>query len=415
MYASIFGLVIFMGAMVAQRPRAIGRLLFQSGFVAVSVLLVISTIQATHLGEAALQLTHFLPYFVLWAALVVYLNHTLGSVFQVARTLIHWAWILVIGAIPLNLLAWVEFWLKRLPGQPLGIVLANFPPLDWIYTGLVIDPRAFSLFHSPNTFANYIVMTLGLSIGLLAVTEQPALAANPIGSPSSFPSQPHRLHPGVARGLLCLSLIFSLVGLYCAGSRNGYIAAVVILLCGVFALRQIIWVRWLGLGTLAALAASIVVFGIGERTLSWRWVTQDPRVYVWRLAMRLIQERPWWGHGLGSYKFLYDGSVPDYDEIAHAHNLWLFLAADAGLIVTVVLTLVIGGLCYRGVRAMRQLGRSRLAQIALGYGLCFLGMGLIGLFDVPIHDARPHFLTWLSLAVLGSLPHWARGEGDNSS
>jgi O-antigen ligase len=125
---------------------------------------------------------------------------------------------------------------------------------------------------------------------------------------------------------------------------------------------------------------------------------------VWRFALRLIAEKPWLGHGLGSYKLLYDGSVPGYSEMPHAHNLWLSLMVGIGIPATILLTLVIGGILYKNVSPLFRISIWGDAQkLTIGYGLCFLAAMLFSLFDVTLFDARINLLAWLSLAVMDGL------------
>lgn len=395
MYVSLVGMAGFLGAMGWQAPKAIGRHLWQSGLGAIALLLIISTARAHDPVEASLQLAHFLPYFLLWAALVTCFNRTAPGWLRLRQ----WSWILVLGAFPLGAIALVEYSLKRLPGEPLAQLLAQVPPLDWLYTGVVADPRAYSVFNSPNTFAHYTVAMMALIVGLLLALEGQSGATNRRD-----------------RALLVGTLALLLVGLYCSGSRNGYLVALLVLGMGLYLLRRNPWMRWIGLGGLGAIAASSAILGVGGRAPSWAWVTQDPRVYVWRLALRLTAQNPWWGNGLGSYKFLYDGSVPGYDGIPHAHNLWLSLAAEAGIPVTLGLTAVVGIMCFRGARAIAQLPpQSPQRGIAVGYGLCFLTMVVFALFDVTLFDARLNVLAWVCLAVLGVLPHWHQPPTSSSN
>jgi O-antigen ligase len=397
MYASILGCLIFAGAVLRRAPGAIGQQLLHSGLAIVAVLLLVSSFQAVDLGEAALQLSHFLPYFWLWAALVVYLSQHP----QADTVLIRWSWILVLGAAPIGVLALGEYWLSRFPDYSLQQLLDLIPPLDWIYTGVPGSRRAYAVFNNPNTLASYCVMTVGLIIGLLAVTET---QRQPQSSTPGDPPSPLIARPIAARIGLGLCLLSTLTGLYCSGSRNGYLAAAIVLVLGLLALRRIAWIRWCGLLTLGAFTASTLTFGIRGRAPSWDWFTRDARMAAWQLALRRTQESPWWGHGLGSYNLLYDGSVPGHSYIGHAHNLWLSLTAETGLITTFALTSVVGLMLYRAARALLTSPPSPLSAIALGYGLCFLAVMVLSIFDVTYYDARHNILAWLCLAALGSLP-----------
>ncbi len=383
MVASLIGMVVFMGTRLAQRPQDLFKRLYQSGFLWVTLLLIASTIQAKYIGEASLQLLNFLPYFLLWSAIASFLTHHPKP----WRLIEQWAWVLVLGSLPASLFAGLEYVLKQRSATAFPSLLQTLPPLDWLYTGLASDPRAYGLFDSPNTLANYAVMILGLALGLF-------MTAMDRSQPSSSPR--HRQYAALG-----LSVAGLLMALYCSGSRNGYLVTVVFLLSCLFAFQAPRWGRWLGLGVLGAIAASATTFGIGGRQISWAWVTDDPRVYVWRLALRLTRESPWLGHGLGNYKLLYDGSVPGYSAMPHAHNLWLSLAAEAGLLTTLCLTIVVGLICYKSLRIWQQpKANCPNPQLIKGYYIAFVGVMLFSLFDVTLYDGRINLLSWLVLAIL---------------
>ncbi|MGD1904609.1 MAG: O-antigen ligase family protein [Leptolyngbyaceae cyanobacterium] len=359
------------------------------------ILLVLSTLQAKFPGEAALQLLNFLPYFLVWSAIATFIAQHQSP----WRFLERLAWVLTIGSMPFCVLAGLEHVLKQSSAALFPQLLQTLPLLDWFYTGLPTDPRAYGVFDSPNTLANYAVMVLGLALGLLVRV----LVVDPQASTV------HRPYP-----VLGISMLSLLMVLYVSGSRNGYLVAVVLLLGSLLTFKVHSWIRWAGLGLLGAIAASALTFGIGGRQISWAWVTQDPRVDVWRLALRLTRESPWLGHGLGNYKLLYDGSVPGYDAMPHAHNLWLSLSAEAGVPVMVGFTLVIGLICYQGVRLWQQMTQAPEQQALLtGYLISFFAATVFALFDVTLYDSRLNLLAWLTLATmygLASRPNDSRPE-----
>ena len=373
-----------------QWPQLAWQRFHRQGFSGLAGLMVVSSALAVYPGEAFLQLFNFLPYFVLWAAVVTALSR-LQHPEVLAQRLVK---IIVLGSIPVSVWTVVESVCKHHRGNILPAVLGAMPPLDWLYIGDPLDPRAYGLFDSPNTLANYAVMVLGLSLGWLLVT----LKSSP---PTAQKLQASRRD----RSWQVMGAIAGLaIALYCSGSRNGYLAAIVLILVWVLSLRTHRWIRYGGLGALGIIALSAVTFGIGGRQISWAWVTQDPRVYVWRFALRLIAEKPWFGHGLGSYKLLYDGSVPGYSDMPHAHNLWLSLMVGVGIPTTVFLTLAIGGILYRSVSQLfRTSGLEDTQKLSIGYGLCFLAAMLFSMFDVTLFDARINLLAWLSLAVMDGL------------
>ncbi|NJN20603.1 MAG: O-antigen ligase family protein [Leptolyngbya sp. RL_3_1] len=397
MVASLGGMIVFLGFCLVQRPKAVWQRFYRAGWLWVTLLLIGSTMQADYLGEASLQLFNFLPYFWVWSAIASFLiAHP-----RPWPLLEQWAWVLVVGAIPAFLSAGVEYGLKRLDPAAFPSLLVALPPWDWLYTGLASDPRAYGPFDSPNTLANYAVMVLGLTLGLLGLT----LERSPSHPPRSASALGRLAQSPVLRmAALGLSVASLLLALYCSGSRNGYLIAVVLFLSCAFLFKIQRWIRWLGFGLVGAIIASVLTFGIGDRPVSGAWVTQDPRIYVWRLALRHFHANPWWGQGLGSYKLLYDGSVPGYTEIPHAHNLWLSLAAESGMLVTLGLTLAVGLICYRAMGQWhRYQGGAYPLSLIKGYALTFAAVMVFSLFDVTLYDGRINLLAWLCLAVFYGL------------
>lgn len=393
-YFVIISLTSFLGLCIFQTYRQPGRLfhlLNQHGLLGISLLIVGSAQFAFDSEEAYLQAAHFVPFFWIWGSLVLYLKRASHPWQQISQ----WVVVLVLTALPLNLVGVVEYGWKR--GYFMDLA-SRLTPISWLYIGDPTHPRTFSLFDYPNTLASYLVMILGLNIGLLLV---------PYGS--SF----LRGWPRWLRGLFVLNLVLTLLCLYCSGSRNGYLVAAVLLTISIFGMRSHRWLKLLGIAGLTLIAITTARFGLAGRHFSWSWFTDDPRVHVWRLALQLTQERPWLGHGLGNYKLLYDGEAPGYAFIAHAHNLWLMLAAETGILVAVALTVSVGVMCFRGARSLFRLQKhpERYA-ILLSYSLCVLGTVLFSMLDVTLFEVRVNLLGWLSLAVLYSSPELSLNPAD---
>lgn len=359
-------------------PGPIFSLLYRRGFIVLAILLLISAAFANYPGEAFLQLSHFLPFFWFWAVLTHYLQkspHPWQQIYQ-------WALILVFTAIPINLVGIFEYaWKMSSPSDQ----LTRLPLLDWLYIGDLNIPRAYSLFDYPNTLASYLVMILGLNLGLVFLKPQ-----------SSSLSQSLWCRLGLG-----INLLLTVVCLFCSGSRNGYLVAMILLLISFFVIGTNRWVRSLGLAGFAIIVTTTLRFGMAGRTPSWEWFTTDPRVHVWGLALQMIRDRPLLGQGLGNYKLLYDGEVPLYDYIAHAHNFWLSVAAEAGLPAMIIFTIAIGIIWYRGLKALWTIRKyPNHYFLLMSYHLCFLSMTIFSIFDITLTEARVNLVAWLSLSVI---------------
>lgn len=379
MFAALVGCFLLCLWQTYFYPGQVVSLLHRRGFILLGLLLIIGASFARFQGEAYLQLAHFLPFFWFWAVIVLYLYKTPNPWQQ----LYDWAVVLVLGSIPINLVGIYEYALKIsvLPEQ-----LAKLPLIDWLYIGDMNVPRAFSLFDYPNTLASYLIMILGLNIGLVVAGSKPG----------RFGRLPQWCYLG-----LTANLLLTLVCLFCSGSRNGYLVATGLLLISFFAIKTNRWITALGLAGLAIIVTTTLRFGMAGRTLSWSWFTDDPRVHVWGLAWQMIRDRPLLGQGLGNYKLLYNGEVPQYDYIAHAHNFWLMIGSEAGVPAMILFTLIVGMIWYRGLRALLTIRKfPHHYALLMGYHLCFLGITLFSLFDITLTEARVNFLAWLSLGVV---------------
>ncbi|PSB08915.1 hypothetical protein C7B76_25985, partial [filamentous cyanobacterium CCP2] len=178
----------------------------RNGLLLLTGLLLISCIWAEDKGEAFLQLTNFLPFFLFFAVVPAILRpvERLGQV----------ALELVITAIPINLIALGEYILRsELIPRP----IRRIPFVDWVRDRPHFG-RATVMFNHPNALASYLVMILGLGLGLILYRE--VCQRFDRSSMPAFGQSPQLTK------LLYLGTSSSLIGIFCSGSRNGLIVAV---------------------------------------------------------------------------------------------------------------------------------------------------------------------------------------------
>ena len=404
-YVSYAGLLVMLGLFVsalARRGDRIMSLCAQRGFGWLAAGMLISACFAIDKGEGFLVLANFLPFFVMFgvmATVPVLVARPFETLEQVA------SWLLV-SSMPLTVGAIAEFIIKFEAIAP--AVKASALP-NWLLAR-IYEPdfghRAHSFFSHPNMLSAYLVILLGLGLGLI-------LKALNTGQ------------NGVKTRVQGVALLLCVVSIFCTGSRNGLLIAGVLLAIALYAARRYRWVLLSGLAIGGFLGAAAFAFGIGGRSLSLNLVTQDPRLSVWRLAIEMIQQRPLLGWGFSSLRILYvPGSIPDYDAIYHAHNFWLHIAAEAGIPVMIGFCLAIGTIYYDGIKAYldRDVWNARMTlsaaqkaslignrSILLGYLLAFASVILFALFDVSVFDARVNLLDWGLVAAI-----YVLGRGGSS-
>ncbi|MEL6223736.1 MAG: O-antigen ligase family protein [Cyanobacteria bacterium J06627_8] len=436
-YGSMVGILVVLGRLIwRHRSPCLDPITRQC--LSVSVLLfVLSTIDAYNPGESALQLANFLPYMVMFAYLPGLLRHL--------ETLENLAIALVLTSIPINLIALGEFVLKA-PFLPLR--LQSIPWVDVIRKA-PHRGRAMVMFDHPNVMASYLVVVLGLALGLLMmqmdygamhrrrlqlasiqqddrVEDSRTSSRTSTGEPNAKRQAPQFSSGFSSSALLPWAIGLILLGLFCTGSRNGLAIAFSQLLGLGITIRADR--RMLGaIATVIGVGATAIAgLGLGTRSIGIFDLSNDPRVGVWAIAIDLIGERPWLGWGLGNFKFLYPPRLidPTYQDIFHPHNIWLLLSTEAGIPAMIVMSVFIGFICYRAIRFC--LGNIRITNrgfpdltvewstlesatpkraIALGYLLAFWGCFGFALFDITFYDVRVNALNWTILAALYAIPY----------
>jgi hypothetical protein len=350
--------------------------------LAISLLMIVSAVGAFDRGEAFLQLANFLPFFLLFAILPFLLN----SFSRLERV----AFDLLLTSIPINVIAFFEYLLKspRLPGE-----IRRIPIIHWIRSA-PHKGRAMVMFDHPNALASYLVLILGLGLGL--ILQRSAQNRQNLDPEEQSPSP---------SWLLYGATFLNLVGIFSSGSRNGILVAVIQLLLFSLCVKASRAILLAGVFSVFSIVLGAALFGIGGRALSLVDWSHDPRVGVWRIAFQLIQERPWLGWGLGNFKFLYllRRTPQDHPQAFHPHNFWLLLSSEAGILVMLLLTVLVGYICFRAVKALlvKQFSPSQ-SGILLGYVLAFGGCVAFALFDVTFYDARINIINWILLAGLYS-------------
>jgi len=380
-YLGLVGLASFLVWSLIKQPQPIGNLLYRQGWLWLTVGLAINVLLSYAPGESALQSFNFIPFFVFYAALVV----AIGNFRHPIETLQRWALVLLLGSIPISLRSIVEFYFNAptVKAQWQGV-----PWLDWLYLQYDYGHRADSVFGHPNILASYLVITLGLGLGL-----------------SVYYLRYHRRAP--AAPWVYGSVVLALVGIFCSGSRNGLLVAGLQLLIVGWSMRHNRFVALAGLGAIVALGVAGLTWGFGGRSLVEAFQTITLRFEVWRVAITMLGDNPWWiGSGLGTFKLKYEPfSAAEYPYLAHPHNLIIMFATELGLPLAILFFTIVGMIVFRGSKALfAGLASDPKGLIVAAYFLGFVGVMGFAMFDLSFYDARVNVLGWIMLAVIQSTP-----------
>jgi putative inorganic carbon (HCO3(-)) transporter len=136
------------------------------------------------------------------------------------------------------------------------------------------------------------------------------------------------------------------------------------------------------------------------------------RRQLWRSAIEIIEDTPFTGTGLGAFRQvvprLYPISASNYDDVAHAHNIFIQVAVDTGLpglIAYLAILVSSTALCYQ---VARQGGEDKRLVMGLLAGL--VGLHFFGLTDTIAPGAKPGLLLWLSLGLIVAIYQFNYGS-----
>jgi O-antigen ligase len=199
----------------------------------------------------------------------------------------------------------------------------------------------------------------------------------------------YMLERSFLRGGLCYVMIAAAV--LTAASRMGFIIT-----CGELAVfigivlvqkrRQgrAIAVTLIGLALLVAIAATIS----DTETLRKRFQDSDPYIERRELlasTLRLIEEKPWTGFGMGTWQAIYP-HVATFDAALlanEAHNDWAQWAAEGGLGFPVLMAIVVLSIAPYAIRSV--------------WGMGVLGVMVHSYVDFPLREPVLSFL-WFAIA-----------------
>jgi putative inorganic carbon (HCO3(-)) transporter len=224
----------------------------------------------------------------------------------------------------------------------------------------------------------------------------------------------------VLRLVAILSTLLLLATLALTRSRGAYLGAAVSLLV-LFSLR---WPRAalvvVPLVVILALAgASFVGWDVIADELTTGDVTSglDGRIEIWSRAIYAIQDFPFTGLGLGTFErvvaVLYPLFLTPAGTVPHAHNLFLQVAVDLGLLGLIAYLALLGltfAIAFSTYRLFRQRGRHALASLCAGCIAGLAGMCVHGLVDAATWGLKLAFIPWVVMGLVVALHRVAKEQ-----
>jgi O-antigen ligase len=284
------------------------------------------------------------------------------------------------------------------------------------------DAHPFGPFVNRNHFATWAVMACSMAAGyVMAVGSRGAARPGAagwivaslkwLGTPSAWVS---------AAGLVMV------VALVISTSRSGAIGFCAALACGAWLGRGRMTRRTVAVGVLALVASAALVASYANTgplvsRLNEAWVGgATERRPVWRETNRVIRDFPLTGTGLGTYEtamLVYQQTNKEI-RINQAHNQYLQLFADGGILLTVPVAIAIVAF-VRLFRLRLAEDTSSSAWLRIGGGAAMLAIAVQSLWETGLRIPANGLLFAAAAAVAvhrpertrSALPHDGHADG----
>lgn len=230
--------------------------------------------------------------------------------------------------------------------------------------------------------------------------------------------------PATAASRLVLAGIpLALAAAVGSGSRNTWLGLAVGLAILAGAARSAAGAarrRWIVVGA-GGLALVLFAAGFGlsigavpDRARRLLDPAQEPRLVLWRVAARMFSESPLVGTGVHTFgdfhRPLLDTlalpptTVRDADAIPWAHNLYLEVLAERGLLGALGFAAPVVAMLVSLRRVLRRAQRDEARLIALGLAASLATFLVLGLFDLTFLKDWVLLVFWLLAALVARLP-----------
>ena len=152
----------------------------------------------------------------------------------------------------------------------------------------------------------------------------------------------------------------------------------------------------------------------------FNFAVNQNRHQIWQANIDMIKERPLFGWGYGNYKQFrepYYARYPAADTHAHAHNNFLQVWVDSGLVGLLAFLFLLWRILGSGWQAYHSLPveEEPLRSLTLGGTLSLVGFLLGGLTQYNFGDAEVVIVFWTMTGILMRVSEWTREESQRIS
>jgi O-antigen ligase len=275
--------------------------------------------------------------------------------------------------------------------------------------------RAYGTFDQPNPYAGYLNMMFPLALGLAIAPRH--------GRPTRIWWSATVVILGAVLASESRGALLATVAALLVVVPLRYREVRVPLLAGAVAAATAGWLAALGLVPLGPAARLLSAVGLGS--VDFSHVTDAnfsavERAAHWLAGVRMFAAHPILGVGIGNYAAVYGAYHPRgwYAALEHAHNYYINIAAEAGVVGLIAYVLLAGSALWYSYAAIRRVQDPVYRAAVLGVMGALVATSFHNLFDVLYVHGMAALLGILMALVACSLratPEGALGEQQSSA
>jgi O-antigen ligase len=247
-----------------------------------------------------------------------------------------------------------------------------------IFNKRVIIPgdRATAGFKTPNDLGTYLTCLVPLTVSVFFMIKKNRIWAVAVG----------------------LVFLFSLWSLYVVDSRGSWLG-VFVGLALFFILNNWSWIR--NQKILTGMFLIFCLFFLSQKFMHERSETVGWRFSIWNDSMKMIQDRPIFGHGINTFMSVFQ----EYNETAkanptYAHNSVLQMAAETGIAGVFLFLFIIGKLFYAGIKQALNTTDRWVSFLMLGLFSSATAFFIQALSDTSFESLQLSALFWLVAGMI---------------
>lgn len=212
--------------------------------------------------------------------------------------------------------------------------------------------------------------------------------------------------------ILSVLLLTLLIGTFSRGAWLGFLVGVGFL--GLTENRKIIYFTMAILIALAVVLPHIIdapydILARAKSSFKLSGLSNSDRKLMWQVAWQMIKDRPFFGQGFSTFMGNFAKYGQEYrffkeqGQIPYAHNCYLQIAAETGIVGLISFLFLIGTFLWRSLASLRKMKKRFSHAVLSGITAGIIATLTHSTFDTNLYSLQLSVLFWFMLSINAGL------------